>query len=404
VFSGRPGNELLTQFSGGKIGILNADGPGWAEQRRFTLRTLRDFGFGKKNMEAMIMDEVTEIIEIFKKESGKPFSVNRRFSLAVLNALWAIMTSERNSQEDPKLKNILDTAIETFREIGDNPIALFFPNLAKKFPGISGWNKLMKALGPLNNIFHETVKERVKNPGDEDHPRDLMDAYMNEVNKTTDPYSTFYKETGVNSMRAVIADLHGAGSETTSTTLTYAILYLMKHPEIQKKLHDEIDRVVGKSRVPCLADKPNMPYTEAVMLEVLRYSTITPLSLFHSAMEDTTFHGYFIPKGTQIIGNLHASHFNPMTWGDPENFRPERFLSTDGKIVVKNEALIPFSTGKRVCIGESLARDSFFLFLSGIFQRFQVNPDPDHPVSIVADPGIFPTASPFMTIMTDRLE
>lgn len=94
------------------IGIVFSDGEGWAEQRRFTLRTLRDFGFGKKGMEAMIMEEVTDIIDWLKKGVGKPISVNRKFSLAVLNSLWSILTSERYDHDDPRLTNILDTVQE----------------------------------------------------------------------------------------------------------------------------------------------------------------------------------------------------------------------------------------------------------------------------------------------------
>lgn len=105
--------QLLVQnIHGDKLllGLINSDGEEWMEQRRFTLRTLRDFGFGKKCMEAMIMDEVTEVIDRLKKHSGKPVSVNRMFSLAILNSLWTILTSERYEHDDPTLNKILDTA------------------------------------------------------------------------------------------------------------------------------------------------------------------------------------------------------------------------------------------------------------------------------------------------------
>ena len=88
-----------------------------------------------------------------------------------------------------------------------------------------------------------------------------------------------------------------------------------------------------------------------------RFSSITPTSLFHGSMSDTKFHGYDIKKDTMIIANLFSVHFNPETWGDPENFRPERFLSKDEKTVIRNDSLIPFSIGKRICPGTRVCLD-----------------------------------------------
>jgi len=133
----------------------------------------------------------------------------------------------------------------------------------------------------------------------------------------------------------VIGDLFGAGSETTSNTLTWSILYLLTHPEAQEKLHKEIDTVIGKNRLPTLADKANMPYTEAIMNETLRKGSLTPQGVFHTAMRDTTFNGYHIPKDTVIMANQYYVHHNPKLWNDPEKFKPERFLTPDGKTFKK---------------------------------------------------------------------
>jgi cytochrome P450 len=122
-----------------------------------------------------------------------------------------------------------------------------------------------------------------------------------------------------------------------------------------------------------------MPYTEATIMEVMRFSAMVPTGVFHTALEDVKFHGYTIPKQTIIVSNLYACMRDPKVWGDPDNFRPERFLSEDGKTVIRHEALIPFSTGRRVCLGESLAKDELFLFTSSLFQRFRVTPNPEGP-------------------------
>lgn len=111
IFSGRPDNKVLNIFSsGGKNGIIAADGNIFSEQKKFTLRHLRNFSFGKSSMESLIMAEVTELIEGFKKEEiqGKSVCVNRKFSLAILNGLWMIVTGKRYSHDDPKLTKILE--------------------------------------------------------------------------------------------------------------------------------------------------------------------------------------------------------------------------------------------------------------------------------------------------------
>lgn len=114
-----------------------------------------------------------------------------------------------------------------------------------------------------------------------------------------------------------------------------------------------------------------MPYTEAIISEVLRFSSITCLGITHRVTEDSELGGYFIPKDTHVVPNLWYIHHSTKIWGDPENFRPERFLSEDNKCI-KNDALAPFSTGKRRCVGENLARNSLFLFITNIFQAFNV--------------------------------
>jgi cytochrome P450 len=147
-----------------------------------------------------------------------------------------------------------------------------------------------------------------------------------------------------------------------------------------------------------------MPYTEALIAETQRYSSIASLGAMHRALKDQEFKGYMIPKDTMIISNLHYIHHDPAVWGDPENFRPERFLSPDGKTFKKHDALIPFSVGRRQCLGEALARDSLFLFSTNLFQRFTIEFDkngPDHGFESIISFILSP--KPFSVILKDRL-
>ncbi|KAK2169207.1 hypothetical protein LSH36_12g36072 [Paralvinella palmiformis] len=109
-------------------------------------------------------------------------------------------------------------------------------------------------------------------------------------------------------------------------------------------------------------DRKKLPFTEASILEIQRLADIVPLGIPHAVTEDVQFRGYFIPKDTLVLSNMYSVHMNPELWPEPEKFKPERFLQRGMK--VEKKELIPFSVGKRVCLGESLARAELFLSLS----------------------------------------
>ncbi|ODM89326.1 Cytochrome P450 1A2, partial [Orchesella cincta] len=182
-----------------------------------------------------------------------------------------------------------------------------------------------------------------------------------------------------------------------SNTLSFAILYLIHNKDVQQKAQLEIDQVVGLFRQISLADKSILPYTEAVLLETLRLSSIVPLGLPHRMVKDTIFHDYFLPKNVTVISNLWAIHHDPKIWGDDVNeFRPERFLSDNNTRVIRHEALMPFSAGRRQCLGEGLARDTMFLFLANILQKFCIEKEPGcSAFKVEAPTGLLVEPQPF---------
>jgi cytochrome P450 len=142
-----------------------------------------------------------------------------------------------------------------------------------------------------------------------------------------------------------------------------------------------------------------------VIDEVLRHSSIVPDGVLHRAVEDKELRGYFIPKGAWIMTNMFHMHHDPAVFEDPEVFKPERFLSPDGKKYQKNENLMPFQIGRRQCVGEILARDTIFLFLTNIFQRFDISFDPALPEpTMELDSTFLLNPLPYSLIMKDRLQ
>ncbi|XP_078094543.1 cytochrome P450 2J2-like [Mustelus asterias] len=145
----------------------------------------------------------------------------------------------------------------------------------------------------------------------------------------------------------VFNDLFIAGTETTATTLRWAILYMMVYPEIQERCQKEIDELVGRSRTPSMEDVPNMPYVNAVIHEVQRSGNIVPLAVGHATTQDTILRGYTIKKGTHILINMLPVLSDETQWKDPKQFNPENFLNENG-VFFKPDAFIAFSVGAEI--------------------------------------------------------
>uniref|UniRef100_A0A670HWD8 Uncharacterized protein n=1 Tax=Podarcis muralis TaxID=64176 RepID=A0A670HWD8_PODMU len=175
-------------------------------------------------------------------------------------------------------------------------------------------------------------------------------------------------------LKTVVANLITAGMETTSTTLRWGLLLMMKYPEIQIKVQEEIAKVVGSSQ-PRIEHRRKMPYTDAVVHEIQRIANINPTNLPHATATDVTLNGYFIPKGTYIITLLSSVLHDESQWEKPYKFYPEHFLNSEGKFI-KRDAFMPFSAGRRACIGETLAKMELFLFFTSLLQRFTFQPPP----------------------------
>ncbi|XP_072030709.1 cytochrome P450 2U1-like [Amphiura filiformis] len=197
-----------------------------------------------------------------------------------------------------------------------------------------------------------------------------------------------------------VMQLFVAGSETTVTTLRWCFLHMIAYPDIQSRVQDEIDSVVGRNSLPRVSDK--LPFTKATIMEVQRIASIVPMGVPHVAATDTTLRGYFIPKGTMIISNLWAIHHNQDTWDEPEKFKPERFLDSNGDLCHQNE-YIPFSIGRRACLGENLAKMELFVHFTHLLHQFSFKkPKESPPITFESNLGATSAPLPFELIVTKR--
>jgi len=149
-----------------------------------------------------------------------------------------------------------------------------------------------------------------------------------------------------------------------------------------------------------------MPYTKATMYETFRFASFGPLPVARRTLDDYVYKNYFIPKGTGILFNLHP-HFNEKEyWGDPEVFRPERFLNENGTKVVNTERVTVFGFGKRICLGQSLALSSFFLCYGTLLRHFNLEtvPGEEPPLVDAVETGsITLSPKPFRVLLKARI-
>ncbi|KIM28306.1 hypothetical protein M408DRAFT_329415 [Serendipita vermifera MAFF 305830] len=170
-----------------------------------------------------------------------------------------------------------------------------------------------------------------------------------------------------------LATLYMAGADTTTAAIMAFINALLFFPEVSKKVYEEVNRVTDGTRLPSVSDRPNLPYTEAVWKEAFRWNTFVPLGIPHVNSEDEVINGYLIKSGTVIHQNNGFMFSDPKVWGDPEAFRPERFLTEEANSL-PNPLVLIFGYGMRVCPGMYLADRTGFHMGATIAALYDVAP------------------------------
>ncbi|KAI0210929.1 Cytochrome P450 2J2 [Lamellibrachia satsuma] len=340
-FNNRPNFMKITKYFGDGKGISMQNGPHWSALRKFTLTSMRDFGVGKRTMEEKIQCELNAVISVIDETNGTPFDPHKFFNNAVSNIICQIIFDRRFQYDDAGFQRLLDK---------------FDYILVNGGPSNDGMNwispSLLMAFVPvMKNIFgafkdiQMFVREEILNHRetfDEGNIRDFIDIYL-KAEKEEDRTGALTDE----NIFQVIIDLFLAGTETTSMTIRWALLYFILHPDVQTKCREEIGQVIGQSRLPSLKDKGTIPYTEATILEVQRLACVAPTGLSHTVRKPVTLRGYYLPKDTIVHANIYQSHMDQKVWKDPFAFNPDRWLDDANKLK-SNPAFMPFCVEGRL--------------------------------------------------------
>uniref|UniRef100_A0A8C5WMC6 Cytochrome P450 n=1 Tax=Leptobrachium leishanense TaxID=445787 RepID=A0A8C5WMC6_9ANUR len=348
-------------------GISLSNGERWRQIRNFTFRNLRQLGFGKKSFEANVQEEAKNVVEELQQLKGKSLDVTRLFMDAFSNIIFSIIFGSRYEYKDEMFVELLGVVEET-AHITNSPwgqLHTIFPEIMDYIPGphqkiTSVSEKLMSFIRERVRVSQETLEPA--------SPRHYIDSFLIKMEKEKDNPNSEFNE---RNLISAIHNLFLAGTDTVSSTIRYSFLVFLCFPDVQEKLQMEIDQIIGRDRIPSINDRVNMPYTDAVLHEIQRFCDLIPFNTPHQVTKDVAFRGYFIPKGTEVYPLLCTVHRDPTQFSTPYKFNPNHFLDENGKFQ-KNDAFMPFSAGKRICPGESLARMELFLFVTTILQNFKL--------------------------------
>nr|Q92100.1 RecName: Full=Cytochrome P450 1A1; AltName: Full=CYPIA1 [Pleuronectes platessa]CAA52010.1 cytochrome P450IA1 [Pleuronectes platessa] len=395
-FAGRPDLYSFRFINAGKSLAFSTDQAGvWRARRKLAYSALRSFSTleGTTPEYSCVLEEhickegeylIKQLNTVMKADGS--FDPFRHIVVSVANVICGMCFGRRYDHDDQELVSLVTLSDEFGRVVGSGNPADFIPIL-QYLPSAE-----MKNFLRINEHFTEFVQKIVTEhytTFNKDNIRDITDSLIDHCeDRKLDENSNV--QMSDEKIVGIVNDLFGAGFDTVSTALSWSVMYLVAHPEIQERLYQEIEDKVGLDRMPLLSDKPNLPFLEAFILEILRHSSFLPFTIPHCTTKDTSLNGYFIPKDTCVFINQWQINHDPELWKDPSSFNPDRFLSADGSEVNKldGEKVMAFGMGKRRCIGEVIARNEVYLFLAIIIQKLHFLPIPGEKLDMTPEYGL----------------
>ncbi|NWU66090.1 CP1A5 protein, partial [Pterocles burchelli] len=374
-FMGRPDLYSSRYITDGQSLTFSTDsGEVWKARRKLAQNALKTFSVAPSptSSSTCLLEEhvskeaeylATKFLQVMEKENS--FEPYRYLVVSVANVICAMCFGRRYDHNDQELLNIVNESEQfTDTAVSANPVD-FIPVLqylpSRSMSSFKDFNKR------LVSFPQKHVKEHYET-FDKNSIRDITDALI-EKNVDTNNSTQIPKDKIVN----LVNDLFGAGFDTVTTGLSWCLMYLVMYPDIQKRIQEELDKVIGQERRPRLSDQGTLPYLEAFILEMFRHSSYVPFTIPHSTIRDTTLNGYYIPKDRCVFVNQWQVNHDKKLWKDPQTFNPERFLNAEGTGVNKEDAekVMTFGLGKRRCIGDFIGRWQIFLFLSILLQQLE---------------------------------
>ncbi|KAL0739774.1 hypothetical protein Bca4012_081287 [Brassica carinata] len=374
VLSNRGSNNSINSITHQERSLvwLPSSSPRWRLLRKLSATLL----FSPKRLEAtkdLRMKKVKDLISFMSESSEReePVDISHAAFTTTLNIMSNILFSVDLGSFDPlkESNGFQDTVIGVMEAIGDPDAANYFPFM--RFFDLQGNSKKMKDnMERLFRVFRGFIDAKIAEKALRNNPKDVTDGDGDFLDALLHLTEGDEAELNTNDIEHFLSDLFTAGTDTSSSTVEWAMAELLSNPKTMAKAQAEMDYVLGQNGIVQESDIPQLPYLQAVVKETFRLHPPAPLLVPRKAESDVEVLGYMIRKDTQVLVNVWAIGRDPSVWENPTQFEPERFSGKETDVKGRDYELTPFGGGRRICPGLPLAVKSVNLMLASLLYSF----------------------------------
>ncbi|XP_023736082.1 7-ethoxycoumarin O-deethylase [Lactuca sativa] len=337
-------------------------GPQWRTLRRILTSNIFSGSCLDANQH-LRAQKVQELVAYCRKasEANESVDIGRAAFRTSLNLLSnTIFSKDLTDPYEDSGREFKEVVGNIMMEVGKPNLVDYFPVLKMIDPqGIR--RRLMRHVGKVIEIFEELIKERLLMK--RSHEADVLDLCLK---ISEDNPEEFNREV----IRSMFLDLFVAGTDTTSSTLEWAMTEVLRNPHTMEKAKLELEQCIGKGKLVEENDLSRLPYLSSIMKETLRIHPPIPFLVPRKVDNELKINGYTIPKGTQVLVNAWAIGRDQSIWEDALEFKPERFMTSDIDVRGQDFELIPFGAGRRICPGLPLATHMIPMMLGSLLNNF----------------------------------
>lgn len=376
VFSSRPQLYSANRLSYGCNDMSFAPyGEYWREARKIAIIELLSLK-RVQSFQSVREEEVDFVIDFITRYSCddplRPVDLSELMLSLANNVICRVAFGRKYDGSEVSIGNgkakFFEILRDTQRLLGEVNVADFYPWLGWLLNKVNGLDaRLEKTFKELDEFYNEVIEEHLQQTGPVSNHEDLVDVLLR---LQRDPKQTIALNN--NQVKGILTDMFIAGSDTSSATLVWAMSELIRNPTTMKKAQDEVIQVANGKRKVGETDLPHLKYLKLVLKETLRLHPPVPLLVPRETTESCIVRGYEVPAKTRVFINAKAISTDPNVWGDsnPNEFKPERFLSCEIDYRGQDFELIPFGAGRRSCPGLNFAILLIELALANLLYRF----------------------------------
>ncbi|KAJ4777022.1 Cytochrome P450 family protein [Rhynchospora pubera] len=352
---------------GGRDIAWTPNGPTWRMLRRICVHEM----LSPQSLDAVSsirQQETRSTVRRIHASSGNPVDIGAEMFLNVMNVVTNTMwgeTLEGDKERESVSKDFKEVVANITDLLGRPNVSDFFPALARfDLQGIQ--SKMAVLRDRVDNIFERMIEKKSCDGGKTTN--DLLEFMLQMEREGGDSKTPFT----MSHVKALLMDMFTGGTDTTSTTVEWAMAELINKPDILKKLQDELDQIVGKDKLVEESHLKQLQFLSLVIKETLRLHPPLPLLIPHCPSSPCIIDGYLIPKGTRVFINVWAIQRDPSNWTDPLEFKPERYLQQglQRDFGGKDFDYFPFGSGRRICAGIAMAERIVGYLLATIVHSF----------------------------------